>query len=142
MVMIAFYKKPGHLTNAIIRWRTQSQYSHCELVMNGLCYSAAGWDGGVRRKAVNLADGGWDLVDVPWADERAAMEFFGRTLGHGYDYVGAIVGGGLHVGIEDRSRWFCSEWCAAALGMDEPWRFTPADLAAALAPWARERIAA
>lgn len=31
---------------------------------------------------------------------------------------------------ENRRRWFCSEWCAAALGLPESWRWSPNDLAA------------
>ena len=47
-VQLALYKGRGTLFNALIRWWTRSPYSHCELVINGTCYSSSIRDGGVR----------------------------------------------------------------------------------------------
>ena len=134
MVTLALYKKPGRWTNRVISWRTCSPYSHCELVVNGLCYSASGRDGGVRSKEIDLTDG-WDLVDLPWAKDDEVLRLFGVSDSCGYDYVGTILGGGLGIKMQSDTRWMCSEWCAAGLGLSEPWRFTPASLGAAVYPW-------
>ena len=38
---------------------------------------------------------------------------------------------GIAFGLpQNRRRWFCSEWCAAALGLPDGWRWSPNDLAA------------
>lgn len=135
MVKLALYKKPGTWLNKVIRWRTQSPYSHCELVVGGLCYSSSGRDHGVRAKAIDLAAGGWDVIEIPWASEADVLAFYAETEDSDYDYLGAILGRATDLAVQDRFSWFCSEWCAAAIGFADPWRFTPADLAAALAPW-------
>ena len=53
-VQLALYKAPGEWTNALIRWWTRSQYSHCELVIDGTCYSSSERDRGVRSKVMAL----------------------------------------------------------------------------------------
>lgn len=136
MVALALYNKPGRWTNRAIRLRTGSVYSHCELVVDGMCFSSSGRDRGVRSKVIDLADGGWDLIEIPWASKEVVLSLFSRTQGCSYDYVGCILGAGLGVHLQDERRWMCSEWCAAGLGLSEPWRFTPADLGAAMSPWA------
>jgi hypothetical protein len=131
MVKLALYKKRGNWINWLIRWRTHSPYSHCELVVDGWCYSSSGRDGGVRAKQIDLSEG-WDVVDVPWAwvNKQDVLDFFAVTSGCRYDYLGVIVGAVFGTKTNKRNRWFCSEWCAEALGMAEPWRWTPASLGA------------
>lgn len=139
MVKLALYKKAGTWINRVIRWRTQSAYSHCELVIGGRCYSSSGRDDGVRGKLININDGGWDVIELPWVDAQDVLAFYEQTQYDDYDYLGAILGRAGDVKLEDREAWFCSEWCAAAIGFSEAWRFTPATLAAALAPWLNVR---
>lgn len=139
MVTLALYKKRGRWTNRLISWRTSSPYSHCEIVVDGWCISSSGRDHGVRLKRIDLSDG-WDLINVPWADAAAVWRLADETLGKGYDYLGVIIGAALGIKVSSRDRWFCSEWCAAALGFAEPWRFTPADLYAACAPWRLQTV--
>jgi hypothetical protein len=135
VVRLALYRKPGKWGNALIRWRTSSPYSHCELVVQGVCLTAANWANGVRAEVLDLSEG-WDIIELPWADESAVINFFHSTAGKRYDYLG-LLGRIFDIPLQGKDKWFCSEWCAAALGMAEPWRFTPADLAAACAPWAK-----
>lgn len=133
-MQLALYKGHGDLFDTLIRLRTGSIYSHCELVINGCCYSSSPRDGGVRAKQIDLDSGNWDLIEID--DRRAGLvlSFFELTQGAKYDWTGAVIGRGLGVRIESRSRWFCSEWCAAALGLEKAWRFTPARLFAAILP--------
>lgn len=131
-VRLALYKRPGRWVDKIIRVRTSSPYSHCEVVVAGLCFTSSNRDGGVRVKPIDLDDG-WDVIDLPRADPRAVHRLLGLTIGQGYDWIGAIVGRGLDVKLRHSERWFCSQWCAEALGFRESWRFTPATLAVAAA---------
>ena len=50
-VQLALYKARGNWINRFIRWWTSSQYSHCELVINGTCYSSSVRDGGCAARS-------------------------------------------------------------------------------------------
>lgn len=133
---IAFYKGRTRLFDRMVQLWTRSPYSHCEVVFwilpNGQaeCASSSKLDGGVRIKFMELNPERWDLVDIDWLDEGAARDWFQLHLGEGYDVQGLL---GFIAPIRGRgSKWFCSEACAAALGYDEAWRFSPALLHNAL----------
>ena len=87
-IQIAMYKGDGKIGNAVTRYWTRSQYSHCELVIDGVCRSSSFMDGGVRSKVIDLEDGKWELVGIPWGDEKNILQFFDFTKGSGYDWAG------------------------------------------------------
>jgi len=62
IVQLALYKARGNWINRLICWWTGSPYSHCELVINGTCYSSSIRDGGVRGKTMALPSDKWDAV--------------------------------------------------------------------------------
>ena len=63
---------------------------------------------------------------------QAASRLFHRTHGAGYDWLGAI---GVVLKLpHNKSRWFCSEWCAYAIGCTNPHRYTPGELADTIKP--------
>lgn len=116
----------------LIRKITHGQYSHCEIAIDcgGKfdCYSASLRDDGVRRKLIYLTPDKWDLIALPDTTAQQARDLYRRTLGAKYDTLGVFatvlprVKGSLR-------RWFCSEWCAAALGLEEPETYSPNGLA-------------
>ena len=128
-------------TDWLTRVLTRGQYSHCEIAMRlpendetGAalydCYSASIRDGGVRWKRMPLPAEKWDLIDIT-ADPLVFPMFFSVwefTKGQPYDLMGAF--GVVFNFRQNPRRWFCSEWCAGVLGLGEPWRFSPNDLAA------------
>lgn len=119
-----------------VRWATNGQYSHCEIAVKHRfaedyhCYSASLRDGGVRSKTMPLPADKWDLLEIRDVDAyNKVWALFQQTRGAKYDYCGAL---GLVLFVfmrQSAQRWFCSEWCAAALGMVEPERFSPNRLA-------------
>jgi hypothetical protein len=119
-----------------VRWATDGQYSHCEIAVKHSfaddyhCYSASARDGGVRSKTMPLPPDKWDLLEISDVDAyEKVWALFQQTRGAKYDYCGAL---GLVLFVfmrQSAQRWFCSEWCAAALGMVEPERFSPNSLA-------------
>lgn len=126
----AFYKgtQPGFLGwyNRLIRWWTKSPYSHCELVFsNGLSGSSSFMDDGVRFKYIHFDPTKWDLIDLPDHLESAAKGWFLDHLGEDYDLRGVLhfVWGPARQGKREAT---CGEALMAALGFNEPWRFTPA----------------
>jgi hypothetical protein len=131
-VRAAFYKAtpPGvrGLYNRGIQAWTDSPYSHVELIFSdGLAASSSFMDHGVRFKYIDFAPERWDFVPLPGFEERDARAWFEEHRGEGYDLLGN--GHFVFAPITGNSeRWFCSEACAAALGLPEPWRYDPATL--------------
>lgn len=118
---LAFYKGPAvdwvHKTthHATCIW-TRSKYSHVELVIDGVCYSSSGRDGGVRKKVISTlyTSGRWDIYEVQ-IDKAFALNLFKREAGLGYDYLG-VAKFVLPFIPSSQSRWYCSELVTAMLG--------------------------
>ena len=131
-------KTPRELWQRLMDWAvraaTRGQYSHCEIAVKHSfaedyhCYSASARDGGVRSKTMPLPDDKWDLIPIRDADAyERVWALYQKTRGAKYDYGGAL---GVVLPIRQAAqKWFCSEWCAAALGL--PWeeRVSPNRLA-------------
>ena len=134
-VQLALYKGKGEFGNAVIRWWTRSPYSHCELVVDGWCYSSSVMDKGVRKKQVgtgadqiDLRAEHWDLVPLRWADAAAILQHFVRTDPDRYGWPTLIASQLLNRNLQVEHAAFCSEWCAAALGLPSPASYSPATL--------------
>ena len=124
----------ARLSDWIIRTLTGSPYSHCELAVpcaDGQydCYSSSIRDGGVRLKTMPLPPEKWDLIPVDVNPEQVYAALT-ATIGAKYDWLGAT--GVIARWRHDKHKWFCSEWCAMALGLPNPERFSPGSLAAYL----------
>lgn len=143
-VYVAFYKHKRPLNSwknicfrlfdEIIRLATYGKYSHCEVVIPNFeqdgdllfeCYSASNMDGGVRLKLMPLPKERWDLVKVNVNSDLVRL-YFKQTKGLKYDMLGAI-GVVLPVG-ENKHKYFCSEWCAGAIGLANPHKYSPNSL--------------
>ncbi len=135
-VTLAFYKGRGNsvfqrLQEGLIRGVTRGIYSHVELISgdavhdsHAICLSASGRDGGVREKRILLKPESWDLIAVSVAAE-APCQFIRKHLGARYDYAGLMLSQVLAFGGHNPDKWFCSEICAAALGLPNPQRVSP-----------------
>lgn len=126
-VKVAFYKGRDAFLDRLIQWWTGSSYSHCEIVVNGVSYSSSPRDGGVRMKLIDFNPQHWDFVEVPEAHQAAVLQWFSEHYGAKYDWVG-LLGFVFTHRLNSADRWFCSEACAAALGIPQPWTLTPRDL--------------
>jgi hypothetical protein len=137
-VYAAFYKKKSSIWDAIIRWRTNSQYSHCELVLISDnintkqdildyvdYYSSSPRDNGVRKMQNTLKLSNWDLIPLPWINYQQVVDFYEVTKGAKYDWLGVLIGQGLSIKLNRSNAWFCSEWCAKAINLCKPWRYSP-----------------
>lgn len=132
----AFYcgTRPGiaGIYNRIVRWWTRSEFSHCELLLStGRAWSASFADGGVRSKLIDFDTKNWILIDLPPELEQAAEAWFVAHRGARYDLLGNLQFVLAPI-PHSRGRWFCSEAVAAALGIPDPWRYSPGTLASAL----------
>lgn len=137
-IYLASYKstRPGWLgvVNRAIRLCTNSVYSHSEVCVGNPfegavhCLSSTSADGGVRVKLMQLNPAKWDIVPLQGVGEPAVWEFFARHQGEPYELDGAFRTVLPFVGRPHPHKWFCSEVCAAVMGLDEPWRMYPGAL--------------
>lgn len=127
-MQLALYKGKGLIGNAFIRWWTGSQYSHCELVINGMCYSSSVQDKGVRRKSIDLNDGKWDVIDLPWGNEQKVLDYFTTTDSNTYGWLSLLFSQMFNRNSPTKGSQFCSEWAAAALGLPNPASYSPRTL--------------
>lgn len=126
-VQLAMYKGKGTFVNQFIRWWTGSIYSHCELVVDGVCYSSSLMDGGVRGKVIDLDSGNWDMIDLPWASGSKVVGHFVATDHQMYGLTSLVVNQLFNRNVLGEAP-FCSEWCAAALGLPNPSTYSPSSL--------------
>ena len=123
----------ARLTDWAVRKITHGQYSHCEIAIDlgggkFECYSASWRDGGVRCKLIHLQPEKWDLIELPETVAGQARALYRKTLGAKYDTWGVFATVLPRV-QGSRDKWFCSEWCAAALGLLQPEKYSPNSLA-------------
>ena len=124
-IRIAFYKGKGNWKNKIIRWWTQSPYSHAELVMpdNYTWISISPLLTSVvsSRIKTDFDLENWDFVELQINDEqhKTLLEFFEDTKGCSYDWIGMIFSQLLPFNIKRKNKWYCSEWIAYALRISD-----------------------
>jgi hypothetical protein len=135
MITLALYKGKGRIGNTAIRWWTGSIYSHCELVIDNVCYSSSVMDGGVRSKRVgksddqiSLGEEHWDLIQLPWADTARALQHFEKTQYNPYGWVQLLSSQIFNRNTGSDKGDFCSNWCAEALGLPSPLIYSPETL--------------
>jgi hypothetical protein len=141
MITLAFYKGRGdglwfRFQDWAIRFATRSIYSHVEMISGraelgetSQCWSSSGRDGGVRMANITLKPGHWDLVEL--ADEPDELTDFIQERAFPkkkYDYIGIVLSQILSLGRHNPDKWFCSEICAAALGIPNAQRMSPQSL--------------
>lgn len=147
-VRIACYRGPGHLYDRAVKWWTKAAFSHTELFLgepDDLGFFEAGsasfLDRGVRTRFIKPNADKWDLIRLPQAycaDD--CRRWFRDHDGASYDLIGQL---GFVWGPwpENPNRYWCSEADAAALGLPEPWRYSPALLHAwALSVGQKEKL--
>lgn len=127
-VQLALRKHDTRIAARFIQWWTGSIYSHCELVVDGVCYSSSVMDGGVRSKLIELDPTKWDVIDLPWADGDQVVAYFRETDHHRYGWFGLVTSQLFNLNRETAGAQFCSQWCAAALGLPAPSSLSPRTL--------------
>lgn len=130
-ITIAFYKGEGLRRDRIVRWWTDSPYSHVELIMpNGTMTGITPPDhpvvrtkslGGVERADWNFAKSDWELVDIAVTEKQLNLlrRFIESTRGQGYDWMGMIISHLTPFKIRTPNKWYCSEWVAYALSVSK-----------------------
>lgn len=81
-------------------------------------------EGGVRTKRCNLNPDNWIIINTSWDVERAKQWFIDHD-GEPYDYRGALASA-LPIQWSQNGRWFCNQAVGAAVGLESPQIFGPA----------------
>ena len=117
MIKLAFYKGRGDMFDRLIRLWTRSQYSHVEIIVDGIWYSSSPRDGRVRAKTIRPKRGHWDFRLIPLfeRDKASMLRFLESQTGKQYDWTGIFLSQIVPLNVQDPRRWFCSEICSAAL---------------------------
>ncbi len=119
-IRVAFFKGGDNWFHRVVRWWTNSQYSHAELVMpTGEWISISPF----LAKQVESRPGPdspicqWDFIDIEVSDKKieSLEKFYELTKGQKYDWIGMIASQILPFHIKARGRWYCSEWIVYAL---------------------------
>lgn len=135
-VQIALYKGPPttsdiphFVSHYAIKVRTISPYSHGELVIDGVGYSASARDKGVRRKEINFNSGKWDMFDINPSRVNIphAMEIFKKYEGSEYDWRN-IVRYVIPFAGQEEDKFVCFEFIGVMLNFAGSYKLTGNDL--------------
>lgn len=130
MIELAFYKGAGRISDRVIKKATRSIFSHVEMLdpaRPGFCWSSSGRDGGVRGKSIDTKKERWEVIALPWAKGNEVDRIKAES-GKPYDYLGLVGSQIFNLRRHDRDRWFCSEICAWALGLEMSQEYSPGTL--------------
>lgn len=125
---LALYKGKGCIGNYLIRKWTSSKYSHCEIVIGDLCYSSSLMDCGVRAKKIDLKEENWDFIALPEYLIPSVLYYYEKTKDYSYSWLDLIRSQIFNKVQDQEYSSFCSEWCAAALGIPNPTIYNPRTL--------------
>lgn len=125
MIKIALYKRrKGFFNNAIYYWqsllrkaRKYRQYTHVEVVVNGIWYTSSYNGDGIRKRMIDGNNGHWDFhtIETTLEQDKLIAEWFNKRLERGYDWYGILLSQVLPLNIEHPKKWFCSEAVYASL---------------------------
>lgn len=127
IIRIAFYKNGEGAIHKIIRWYTDSKYSHAELVMpDGVTWITISpvYNSRVTPRVVlDYDESKWDFIELPlsWREpvkkyqKEQLNKFVQETAGNRYDWPGMLLSNLSPFKVRRANRWYCSEWIAHAL---------------------------
>lgn len=127
---IHFYKAEGQKVDKLIRLWTGQRYSHVELELApNESWSASPRDGGVRCKGIYFVPEHWDTLYLPWLEADTVRRIFQAHEGKPYDFAGLFLRQVLNSRFTSERMFFCSEIAGLALGLPNPDKYSPGDLA-------------
>ena len=121
VIKVAFYRGKNGFCDKIIRWWTKSPYSHAELILpDGITWIRIGPFASSKLCAIKKEKWdprNWDFVSITVTSEQTETikDFFERTKGCKYDWIGMLLSQFLPFHVKRKGKWYCSEWIAYAL---------------------------
>lgn len=109
-IYIVFYKDNFKWWSRLIKWWTNSKYSHCEIYTNGQLIGIS-TEQNVRIKEQPLNANKWDIFELKNIKSKDVMKFFNKTKGKKYDWKGILLSQIFNFKRDNREKYTCSEWC-------------------------------
>lgn len=128
-IKIHFYKaRNGKIRDKIVG--LVSVFSHVELEINGVCYSASNRDGGVRSKVIDTSNAQkWLSFDLKKdIDENICLLYFESVRGQKYDWLNILLTQLIKLDIQSDNKQICSEFVANCLGLENAHKYSPESL--------------
>lgn len=118
-MIVAFRKRKHSLFSWLISWWTKSIFVHCEIVLAGGTMISAVEKRGVRiiYTLDEFSEKSWELVEITMT-EKQETDIYTWCLGElgcKYDWAGILFCQVFKFGRQHKDKWFCSEFCTAAL---------------------------
>jgi hypothetical protein len=116
-VKLAFYKGPENIFGKAIRLWTWGPYSHVEIMIDDVSFSAINGVGTRYLSYPVFQNKDWDFIDIPTdVTEKAHMWAWCMSeMRCDYDWKGIWLAQVLGLRKQDPEKWFCSEFCTAAM---------------------------
>ena len=117
VVKLAFYKGPENIFGKAIRLWKWGPYSHVEIILDDTSFSAVAGVGTRYLSSPQIKPEPWDYIEV----ETDTLEFAHlwawcmNEMFCLYDWKGIWLAQVLGLRRQDPKKWFCSEFCVAAL---------------------------
>ena len=128
-IKVHFYKaRAGKIGDKIVG--LVSVFSHIELEINGVCYSASNRDGGVRSKVIDTSNKQkWVSFDLKKdIDENICLLYFESVRGQKYDWLNILLTQLIKLDIQSDNKQICSEFVANCLGLENAHKYSPESL--------------
>lgn len=128
-IKIHFYKaRNGKIGDKIVG--LVSVFSHVELEINGVCYSASNRDGGVRSKVIDTSNKQkWVSFDLKKdIDVNRCLLYFESVRGQKYDWLNILLTQLIKLDIQSDNKQICSEFVANCLGLENAHKYSPESL--------------
>jgi hypothetical protein len=136
VITLAYYHGGKSIQHRLIRWWTNSAFSHVELFdpKTVICWSSSSKDGGVRKKYINLTNGRWTIVQYKLPFESHPLNWFEEHEGLSYNW-NSIFNYVWYAFTELPNEFNCSVAIAKSLGFHYIDRITPSELEEFLLPY-------
>ena len=128
-IKIHFYKaRAGKIGDKIVG--LVSVFSHVELEINGVCYSASNRDGGVRSKVIDTSNKQkWVSFDLKKdIDVNRCLLYFETVRCQRYDWLNIFFTQIIKVNIQSNNKQICSEFVGNCLGLEDSYKYSPESL--------------
>ena len=123
---IHFYKaREGKIGDKIVG--LVSVFSHVELEINGVCYSASNRDGGVRSKVIDTSNKQkWVSFELKNnIDKNICLNYFKSVEGQKYDWLNIFFSQIIKLNIQSINKQICSEFVGNCLQLDNAYKYSP-----------------
>jgi uncharacterized protein YycO len=136
-LQVALFKHPTGIVRRLIRWQTDSIYSHAALLFNDTWLFEADFDGVAESRITDFRNVDvFDAENITEEQKAVIYEFAKSQEGKKYDWWGVLRFISRDK-LPENDRWFCSELVFAAfkaaeielLERVEPWQVSPGMLA-------------